>query len=329
MKISIVIPVRNAAATLAECLQAIDSSFHSDREVIVVDDDSSDDTPEIARRHGCRTLTQKPGRGPAAARNRGAREANGEIVLFIDADIRLRPDSLSQLALAFQDPEVVAVTGLLSEYNRFPNFSSQYKNLWMRFTYILLPDNISLFYTSIAAIRKEAFLALGGFDEQYRSPCVEDTAFGNKLWDEGYKVKLRRDLEVEHLKRYSLTEVLCLDFRRSADLTRLGLRTRLTKWRSGNRTSVPDSFILSILFSSSALAALAVFLVTGAAFWGWAAPIGLGLAVFANFDFINWLGKVKDRAFAIKSCFMILLDFIAVAAGIAWGLATYLSGKKY
>src|SRR5690349_17486601 len=83
--VSVVIPAFNSAATIEGCLAALAEQTVMPGEVIVVDDGSTDDTPEIARRMGAEVITQERG-GAGAARNRGAKAARGEVLLFTDAD---------------------------------------------------------------------------------------------------------------------------------------------------------------------------------------------------------------------------------------------------
>jgi len=85
--VSFVIPVRNDAAQLARCLTSIANVRYplSRVEVIVVDNGSTDRTPDVARTLGARVLSL-PGLAVAALRNCGAREARGEIIAFVDAD---------------------------------------------------------------------------------------------------------------------------------------------------------------------------------------------------------------------------------------------------
>src|SRR5689334_9252898 len=92
LRASVVIPARNAARTLPATLAALrGQTYPADRlEVIVVDDGSADATGEVAAAGGARVLRQAPA-GPAAARNRGAAAATGEIILFTDADCTPAP----------------------------------------------------------------------------------------------------------------------------------------------------------------------------------------------------------------------------------------------
>lgn len=77
--ISVVIPAHNVARTLEECLQAAQRSDYADREIIVVDDASTDASAELAARYGCRVVRLSENVGAARAKNIGAAEANGDI----------------------------------------------------------------------------------------------------------------------------------------------------------------------------------------------------------------------------------------------------------
>ena len=105
MLISIVIPAHNAAATLGDCLGAVRGSdaFESlCREIIVVDDGSTDDTVDVAERHGATVVRLESAHGPGTARNRGAAKAVSEVVLFLDADVLVHPDTLTWAAAHFE-----------------------------------------------------------------------------------------------------------------------------------------------------------------------------------------------------------------------------------
>jgi glycosyltransferase involved in cell wall biosynthesis len=232
--ISVVIPVHNAAHTLGECLQALQRSDYAEREVIVVDDASTDTSAELAARYGCRVVRLPENVGAARAKNIGAREARGDIILFTDGDILLQPDTLRLVAEHLQDSTVSGVVGLLGQKLRYNNFSSQFKNLWMHYTYkriagsLAAERGVGLFFTSIASIRKDVFERLGGFDTNYEGASVtEDIEFGQRLLSAACKVHLDGRLTVEHLKHYSLAGLLKTDLERAFGLTKTWLRKKL------------------------------------------------------------------------------------------------------
>ena len=95
MKISIVIPVYNSSLTLKECLASIFSSSFKNYEVIVVSDNSTDDSVKIASEFNINIIELRQNKGPGNARNEGAKIAQGDILLFIDSDVIINKDSLS------------------------------------------------------------------------------------------------------------------------------------------------------------------------------------------------------------------------------------------
>ena len=99
--VSLVVPGRNAAATLRPCLESVVPLQESGelREILFVDDGSTDDTAELVRRYPVRSIAS-PGRGPGAARNLGWRAASSPWVWFIDSDCVAEPDALGWRASA-------------------------------------------------------------------------------------------------------------------------------------------------------------------------------------------------------------------------------------
>jgi len=104
--VSVIIPVRDGARTLARSIQSVLSQA-DDLEVIVVDDGSTDDSAAIAESFGVRVFRHEQSLGVAAARNRGIAESTGDLVAFNDADDAWRPGKLvSQRALLAGDPDL-------------------------------------------------------------------------------------------------------------------------------------------------------------------------------------------------------------------------------
>jgi len=169
--VSIVIPVKDRAEDLRNCLHSLNRLDYpaERREIIVVDDGSSDATPRVALALGAVLVDSGAvGGGPAAARNRGAVAARGEILAFIDSDCTASPGWLRELLPAFRDPEVAAVGGwvdgmhLAAPLDRYEAVMSSL-NLGRRAmsggaggdTFYLPSCNL--------LVRQEAFAAAGGF----------------------------------------------------------------------------------------------------------------------------------------------------------------------
>ena len=145
-RISVIVPVYNGAATLAGCLDALYASRYPDFEVVVVDDGSKDATRQVAARYPCQILVLPQNQGAAQAKNEGARVATGDILFFTDADVHVRPETLGWVAEDLRDPEGNGCGGPLGGQCPHTNFASQFKNLWMHFTYRRQPRRVGLFF---------------------------------------------------------------------------------------------------------------------------------------------------------------------------------------
>ncbi|HVW23560.1 MAG TPA: glycosyltransferase family 2 protein [Candidatus Saccharimonadales bacterium] len=117
--VSIVIPVYNEADQLAACLQAIAAQKVQPLEVIVVDNNSTDNSAAIAASFPFVKLLHEPRQGVVYARSRGFDAARGDIIGRIDADTRLNPDWVERLQKLFEDPALAAVSGA-PHYFDFP-----------------------------------------------------------------------------------------------------------------------------------------------------------------------------------------------------------------
>src|SRR2546427_12026072 len=92
--VSVVIPTRNSAGTIADCVKSVRSQSHRPVEIIVVDNYSTDSTVEIAKRNGALVMLRAGGR--SAHKNWGAKFAKGENLYFCDSDLILGPDVISR-----------------------------------------------------------------------------------------------------------------------------------------------------------------------------------------------------------------------------------------
>lgn len=227
MTISVIIPAFQAARHLPRCLAALAASTRGPLEVIVVDDGSTDGTPDIARAAGARVVPAAGGpSGPAAARNRGAANARGDLLVFLDADVAVHRDTLSRFhdALA-SHPDVAAVFGSYDDNPDHQGFVSQYRNLLHHFVHQQGRREASTFWAGCGAIRRDVFVDVGGFDERYRRPSIEDIELGGRLRAAGHRVWLRADIQAVHLKQWTLFQTVRSDIAdRAIPWTRLILQ---------------------------------------------------------------------------------------------------------
>jgi GT2 family glycosyltransferase len=182
-------------------------------EVIVVADGETDGSWRIAEELGARVVRLPASMGPARARNLGASAAKGDILFFVDADVVVYPDVVGQVIDALSnDPTLAAVFGSYDDEPSETNFLSQYKNLFHHYVHQTAREDSSSFWGACGAIRREAFLSVGGFEESYRHPEIEDIALGNRLKAAGHRIRLLKTLRVKHLKRWEARNLIATDF---------------------------------------------------------------------------------------------------------------------
>src|SRR5262249_7832591 len=161
-------------------------------ETIVVDDGSTDDSGEAAARAGATVLRVPDGpRGPAVARNVGARAPRGDILFFLHAHLAPHRDTLAAPLPCFaRHPHPAAFFGSSDAGPEWLEMLSQYRNLLHHFVHQNGRREASAFWAGCGAIRRQVFEAVGGFDEQYDRPSIEDIELGARLKKAGRTIWL-------------------------------------------------------------------------------------------------------------------------------------------
>ena len=187
--ISVIVPAYNAARTIGDCVRSLQwqSLARDEYEIIVVDDASQDETPELARALGAQVL-QQPHKGPAAARNLGMSAASGDVYAFTDADCAPAADWLAQMRDALSEDKVVAVKGAYATRQTEHvarlaqlEFEERYERL-SRFRFIDFFDTYAL------ALRRSALEATGSFDPFFFMANNEDVDLAYRLESRGYRI---------------------------------------------------------------------------------------------------------------------------------------------
>lgn len=178
--VTVVIPVLDGAATIGTVLSALaaQAGAPAAAEVIVVDNGSTDATAAIVAAHGVRFL-REPRRGPSAARNRGLREARGEIVAFLDDDTVPTRRWLAELLVPFDDLAVVVTGGEVESLlpsSPAQRFAARY---WLQRSNAWRPAGFGTAPSGNLAVRRAAALEIGGFDEGLLT--AEDVDFSMRL----------------------------------------------------------------------------------------------------------------------------------------------------
>jgi glycosyltransferase involved in cell wall biosynthesis len=267
VRISVIVPCRNAERHIARCLDALagQEPFAGVSEVLVVDDRSTDRSAEIARRAGVRLL-RSSGPGPYAARNTGVDASTGDVVAFTDADCEPARDWLRRIAEEFAGDRTEIVVGprLPADQPRLELVAAYERT---KDAYVFGGGRTHLYYASAQnlAVRRTTFERLGRFRERRRG---SDTLFVRRAVSSGRTDTVRysprlvvRHLEIDGLRDYYAK---CLVYGRSIGSLNGGpgraltSRERLAVWRAAVRAEQ-----LSSLRSLALLATLAA----GAACW--------------------------------------------------------------
>jgi GT2 family glycosyltransferase len=211
--ISIIIPVYKGGESFRKCLLSMTQFVPSSTEIIVVVDGEDDESMSTAKEFRAKVLKLSTNSGPAKARNIGGYKATGNILFFVDADVAISPEAINQVKRAFSNqPNLAALIGSYDDTPGESNFLSQYKNLFHHYTHQGASEEAFTFWGACGAIRREVFLSIGGFDESYRQPCIEDIELGYRLRLAGYRIWLCKDLQVKHLKRWGVVSLLKAEF---------------------------------------------------------------------------------------------------------------------
>jgi GT2 family glycosyltransferase len=200
-RVSVVVCAYNAERTMEPCLASLETLDYPDYEVVVVNDGSTDRTLEIAERFAfCRIISQ-PNMGLSAARNVGAEAATGEIVAYTDSDCVADPDWLTYLVARMETGNLAACGG--------PNFPPPEDSLVPAAvavspggpTHVLISDEVAEHIAGCnMAFRRDALLALGGFDPIYRA-AGDDVDICWRFQDAGHAIGFSPAAVVWHFRR--------------------------------------------------------------------------------------------------------------------------------
>ncbi len=212
-RVSFIVPAYNAVSTLPRCLEALMNDADEQTEIIVVDDASPDDSAALARRYGVKVIVLDTNSGPGITRNMGAAQAQGDILVFVDSDVEIKPGTRAQIIAFFdQNPKAASVFGSYDDSPSSPGVVSQYRNLLHHYVHQASPKLASHFWGGLGAVRATAFWAVGGFANS--GPFIrkiEDVEFGYRLRDQGYEIYLDKSIQGKHLKGWSLYSMIRTD----------------------------------------------------------------------------------------------------------------------
>lgn len=316
--VSVIIPALNSQETLGRCLDSVFKSEYRHFECIVVDDHSTDRTGEVAGAFSVRTIRLDRRRGAAGARNAGTAAAQGEILLFLDADVTVPVDGLTRIVKVLgENPDIAAVFGSYDAEPGCPDFLSQYRNLMHHFVHQSSSPEASTFWSACGAVRRDAFIKAGMYNEHTR--MMEDIELGYRLKERNYRIRLDKDIRVKHYKHYSFFKLLRSDlFDRAIPWTKL-------MWQYRQFT---QDLNLQGKHKLSALVVFILVIVLGLSFQSvWfmpAVPVLFSVFLLLNIEFYRFFLRRRGLVFAAKVVPLHMLYYGYSSLGYLIGTAQYL-----
>jgi cellulose synthase/poly-beta-1,6-N-acetylglucosamine synthase-like glycosyltransferase len=323
--VSIIVPTFNGALRIGKCLDAlVEQCAGRHAEILVINDGSTDGTAEVVkaycgpqlvhrrrqderpvspRRVKVRLINQ-PNAGPAAARNRGVKEAWNKIIVFIDDDCVPAAGWLDAMIAPFDDPKVVGAKG--SYKTRQTKLAARFVQMEYEERYRRMArfEDIDFIDTYSAAFRRDRLLEVGGFDTSFPVACAEDVDLSYRMAARGWKMKFARGGIVYHTHPDTIRAYLKKKYK-------FAFWRVLAVWknpRKGLRDShTPQLMKLQLLFVPALLCAFVIDVVARprvllsalvlAAFIASTLPFAI-----AGIKKDRWLGALSPLLLAARSC---------------------------
>jgi cellulose synthase/poly-beta-1,6-N-acetylglucosamine synthase-like glycosyltransferase len=322
LPISVIIPIHNASEGISACLDALEGQTapREEYEIIVVNDGPADTTIEtIADRHGAIFLSQSQ-RGAAAARNLGAKQAQGDIFLFTDADCVAESNWVEAMTAPFADREVIGVCGVVRTCQtglvpRFIQLEYDY-----RYRSIAKHTRIDFINTGTAGYREHVFMDIGGFREHLLG--AEDAELSFRLASQGHKMVFVPEAIVYHMHPESILEYA----RRKVHYS----YWRMMVYQRYPRKVVADSRTPQTQKLQVGLLFLLAIAMIGSIFWRGLAWLAGGLALlFLLISLPFWWWAIReDLQAALLTPVFVLVATASVGAGVIAGLAHHWVSKS-
>jgi glycosyltransferase involved in cell wall biosynthesis len=339
--ISIIIPLYNGEKTIAQCLESAYNSNYKNFEVIVVDDASTDNSVKIAERFPCKIIKLRGRKGPAFARNVGAKHAKGKILYFADSDVMIDKKNLNTIVESFKNnPRVSAIQGIYAEESIPKNIVTQYRACYCNYKYSKISQKfISTLNSYCFAIKSEVFKGVEGFDQNLSRATVEDVELGYRLKNLNYKILFKKELKVTHLKFYSLRGLLVKDFIKIFDLIKLALRNRkkFANNQTPKREGLPISMskrgeMLDIIFSVFLSPLILLNFIVLSFLYNEILLLSFLLLCFAfiftGLKFFNFIRVGRGLKFCLNCIFIYYLEMLVVSFALILGFFDYMLLNK-
>ncbi len=323
--ISVIIPSYNSRATIKRCVESVFATEYPALEVIIADDVSTDDSPQICEKmkerfgEKIKTLTMPQNGGPAKARNAGSRIASGEYLFFLDSDTEMLPDCLDNFVQRMQEAD--AVTGIYHYESLNKGWAEEYKG-YLNYYFFARSGVLEyeVFDSSRAGIKAEVFRELGGFNETLGwGMDYENEELGYRLHQK-YRNLLDPSVAVKHTFP-GMKKLTAVYFNRVALWMEIFVKRR--KFESGGVTTAETGL-------SSVALLLSIVLLPAVLFSPWVLLLSFGLFAVYFYGYRGFFRFVleKDSSFAPVAILLNIYFTLVIACGASWGLFRAITGMS-
>ncbi len=315
--ISIVIPTYNAEKYMPSLLDSIFHNKVDDMEVVIVDDCSTDDTVRISKSFPVRVIKMEKNAGPAKARNIGVEAAKGDIIFFLDSDVLVLDGAIKEVEDYFaRNPSAKCVIGICSTEPLNKGFVSKYMAMF-EYIHLIGQENkkVSVFAPRCGAVKRDFFLEIGSYDENYKGADVEDFELARRI-NKHASIILNPKIMVKH-QFANFRQALKIYFRRTVMWIHLFFKEK--QLDNAGPTSPSNGLSAMCAFFSF----LSLFFIPVASL---AKPVFMGLIILYLFFNLKWWNFMRNEAglgFAMKALFLNYFLGIEIMVSAIYGILSY------
>lgn len=319
--VSVVIPNYNYANSIGLCIDAALQQTYSPLEVIVVDDHSTDDSLDIARRRDVTVLQTPTNSGVAVARNTGAAAASGEVLFFVDSDVALRPDAVEKaVEELLANPEYGAVCGIYEDEPLIRDSIVEECRVLQAYCWRMDSlGTVSFLFSSLTAIPRRVFQEIGPFNPRLRQ--TEEVDYGERM-SAHYQIRVTPHVLGRHDDDEKLWPLLHKLFRRAR--LRIPLFARRRRFAKGFETA---SRSMATVAALGAVVTLPLVLLGP----GWlAVPVVLaGLSVAGDLSMYRYVRGRRGWRFLAVFTSVAFATNVAISTGIVVGGFHWLASGRF
>jgi GT2 family glycosyltransferase len=236
----------------------------------------------------------------------------------------LQPDTLNRIHNFFSSNHYAALSGICGGGKAQGNLATQYKNLWMHYSYLHSPEDFDWFISGVGAVKREIFFDLKGFDISFETKTGGgDLEFGRRLKKAGQEIFLDKELRAEHLKQHTLFSLIHNDYNRSKGWFKLILGKKMVrdvvkKLRIAN---IYPGFMISVFVAFLLFVSLFLSLWSSR-FLLMAMILGL-IYLSVNYPLFRFLQKRGGMGFLLRVIPLSIVDHLVSGVGVMVGGLSY------